>query len=306
MHVAQFIQRYPPALGGSEAYIAPAERVPRRARRRRDRVDDHRGGTGGDVAAGAGRTAAQRAEPPRRRVPPGVSSRPRYRPLRFPAPALHPQSALASPASPLAVPHDAVQPDLPRRCGATPAATPARSTRSTPRRSRTRSRSLCGLRLARRRGVPFLLTPFLHLGDPDDPHDRTRRQYTAAAPALAAAPGRPRVRADARSSATPCCRLGVPAERVVLQGLGVDPAECTGGDRDAARAAWGVAADEVVVGHLANNSVEKGTVDLLRAAERAWARGIDSASCWPGRRCRTSARSGTASPRRTASRGSAC
>ena len=33
----------------------------------------------------------------------------------------------------------------------------------------------CGLRLARRRGVPFLLTPFLHLGDPTDPRDRTRR-----------------------------------------------------------------------------------------------------------------------------------
>jgi glycosyltransferase involved in cell wall biosynthesis len=29
----------------------------------------------------------------------------------------------------------------------------------------------------------------------------------------------------------------------------------------------------VVVGHLANNSVEKGTVDLLRAAAREWARG---------------------------------
>ncbi|HZT80314.1 MAG TPA: glycosyltransferase family 4 protein, partial [Gemmataceae bacterium] len=30
---------------------------------------------------------------------------------------------------------------------------------------------------------------------------------------------------------------------------------------------------EVVVGHLANNSVEKGTVDLLRAAEIAWRAG---------------------------------
>ena len=30
----------------------------------------------------------------------------------------------------------------------------------------------CGLRLARRQGVPFLLTPFLHLGDPNDRRDR--------------------------------------------------------------------------------------------------------------------------------------
>src|SRR5205807_10082596 len=36
----------------------------------------------------------------------------------------------------------------------------------------------CGLRLARRRGVPFLLTPFLHVGNPDDSGDPTRRAYT--------------------------------------------------------------------------------------------------------------------------------
>ena len=36
----------------------------------------------------------------------------------------------------------------------------------------------CARRLARRVGAPFVLTPFLHLGDPDDPNDRTRRAYT--------------------------------------------------------------------------------------------------------------------------------
>src|SRR5207245_1235213 len=40
-----------------------------------------------------------------------------------------------------------------------------------------------------------------------------------------------------------------------------------------ARAAWGIDPGDVVIGHLANNSREKGSVDLLRAAERAWARG---------------------------------
>src|SRR5205814_1073415 len=60
-------------------------------------------------------------------------------------------------------------------------------------------------------------------------------------------------------------QCGLAPEKVVLQGLGVEPAECTGGDRDRARCAWGIAAKEVVIGHLANNSREKGTVDLLRA-----------------------------------------
>jgi glycosyltransferase involved in cell wall biosynthesis len=133
---------------------------------------------------------------------------------------------------------------------------------------------VCGLRLARRRGVPFLLTPFLHLGDPGRAGDRTRRRYTA-----------PHLRwllrqADRVFAQTPGERdallaLGVPAGRVVLQGLGVDPGECTGGDRARARAAWGLRPGEPAVGHLANQSVEKGTVDLLRAAERAWAGGAD-------------------------------
>ena len=124
---------------------------------------------------------------------------------------------------------------------------------------------LCGLRLARRRGVPFFLTPFLHLGDPTDPRDRTRRQYT-----------RPHLRwllnrADGVFVQTPTefrtvVGLGVAENRVILQGLGVDATECTGGDRDAARRSWGLAPGEFAVGHLANASVEKGTVDLLNAA----------------------------------------
>ena len=36
---------------------------------------------------------------------------------------------------------------------------------------------------------------------------------------------------------------------------------------------WRVGKEEVVIGHLANNSQEKGSVDLLQAAERAWRRG---------------------------------
>jgi glycosyltransferase involved in cell wall biosynthesis len=131
----------------------------------------------------------------------------------------------------------------------------------------------CGLHLARRLGVPFLLTPFLHLGDPDDPADRTRRTYTSTA-LLSLARAADAVFAQTAGERAALLASGLPEERVILQGLGVDPAECTGGDREAARRAWGAAPDEVVVGHLANNSAEKGTVDLLRAAERLWRQGL--------------------------------
>jgi glycosyltransferase involved in cell wall biosynthesis len=127
----------------------------------------------------------------------------------------------------------------------------------------------CGLRLARRRGVPFLLTPFLHLGDPTDPRDRTRRQYTSA-PLRWLLRQADRVFVQTPSEAQAVIGLGVPSERVVLQGLGVDPAECSGGDREAARRGWGVRPGEVMIGHLANLSEEKGSADLLRAARSGW------------------------------------
>jgi glycosyltransferase involved in cell wall biosynthesis len=131
---------------------------------------------------------------------------------------------------------------------------------------------VCGLRLARRLGVPFLLTPFLHLGDPDDPRDATRRAYTKPAlMCLLHAAGRVFVQTEGERQEA--LRHGLADEKLVLQGLGVDPRECTGGDRERVRALWQVGGGDVVVGHLANNSAEKGTVDLLRAAELLWRQG---------------------------------
>lgn len=131
---------------------------------------------------------------------------------------------------------------------------------------------LCAHRLARRLGVPFLLTPFVHLGDPDNPRDRVRRAYL-----------RPPMRyllglADRLFVQTPgehqtLLDLGLPKEKLVLQGMGIVGEECTGGDRDRQRQLWGIAAEDVVIGHLANLSPEKGTIDLLRAAGEAWQQG---------------------------------
>jgi glycosyltransferase involved in cell wall biosynthesis len=130
----------------------------------------------------------------------------------------------------------------------------------------------CARRLARRLSVPFLITPFLHTGDPDDPDDRVRSGYTR--PELidmARVADRIFVQTEGERQTLVAC--GIAPEKLVLQGLGVDLPGCTGGNRQRARARWGVAADEVIVGHLANNSVEKGSVDLLRAAQEAWLAG---------------------------------
>src|SRR5207248_11105166 len=61
--------------------------------------------------------------------------------------------------------------------------------------------------------------------------------------------------------------------KVVLLDMGVAAEECTGGNRARSRQQWQADSGEVVIGHLANNSEEKGSVDLLRAAELAWKNG---------------------------------
>jgi glycosyltransferase involved in cell wall biosynthesis len=275
MHVAHFVHRYPPAVGGCEAYV---ERLGRFLADRGDGVTVWTS-TAVDLEAmwqppGAA-TARERLTAESRSLavaaPGGVDVR-RYSPLWFPGRRyvlkalsllpLPPLQALTLPCNPVcpgmwrdagrfAGPLDAVH------AFAFPYAFPI----------------ACGLRLARRRGVPFLLTPFLHLGDPDDPRDRTRRQYTSR-PLRWLLRQADRVFVQTPSEFDAVIRLGVPADRVILQGLGVDPADCTGGDREAARRNWGVGPGEVAVGHLANLSVEKGTLDLIRAAERAWATGV--------------------------------
>jgi glycosyltransferase involved in cell wall biosynthesis len=130
----------------------------------------------------------------------------------------------------------------------------------------------CAHKLARRKRAPYFLTPFLHLGDPDNHRDRTRRAYTSKGlrSLLLAAD---RVFAQTPSERDMISQLGVGDEKIVLQGMGVDFADCTGGDRATARASWHIRDDEVVIGHLANQSKEKGTVDLLRAALVAWEMG---------------------------------
>jgi glycosyltransferase involved in cell wall biosynthesis len=131
---------------------------------------------------------------------------------------------------------------------------------------------VCARRLARRLRVPFFITPFLHLGDPDDPNDRTRRGYTSPALAwlLKEADG---IFVQTPSERDAALRLGLSPDKVILQGLGVDPTECTGGDRFTARQRWGLPPDAFVVGHLANLSAEKGTNDLIAATEPLWRQG---------------------------------
>jgi glycosyltransferase involved in cell wall biosynthesis len=264
MRVAHFVQRYPPALGGSEAYFA---RLGRYLAAAGDGVSVF---TTAAVDLEGMWTTRGRCLRPGVAVEDGVEVR-RYGLLRFAGMnrvlrALHviphrSWQCLTISCNPLAwgMWRDAGRPDAPFdlvHATAFPYGWVI----------------ACGLRLARRLRVPFVVTPFLHLGDPDNPRDRTRPVYLQPAlQAMLRAADRIFVQTEVERAALR--ERGFPEEKLVLQGMGVTPADCTGGDRRRARAAWGVGPDKVVIGHLANNSREKGSVDLLRAAERAWRRG---------------------------------
>jgi glycosyltransferase involved in cell wall biosynthesis len=263
MHVVQFVHRFPPALGGAESYSA---RLSHFLATRGHTVDVWTT-TAIDLPAfwqGGHRETDAGSDTP------GVLVR-RYRPVRFPARRYVLKAASLLPIRPLqclAAPCNPVCPgmwrDAERYDGPLDAVHATAFPYSFP--------IFCALRLALRRDVPFFITPFLHWGDPDNRRDRTRRQYSAPHLAwlLRKADG---VFVQTERERTLVEALGVHAGRIHLQGLGVEPEECTGGNRSFARYAWGFDREEVLVGHLANNSIEKGTVDLLSAAELAWEQG---------------------------------
>ncbi|QVL33075.1 glycosyltransferase family 4 protein [Telmatocola sphagniphila] len=123
---------------------------------------------------------------------------------------------------------------------------------------------LCGLKLARRLGCPFILTPFVHIGPWNDPNNAIRRAYLAK-PMVRLLRESDLIFAQTPSEVQAIQQMGVPAEKIRLQGLGVDTTEVTGGNRLQARSRWGAMEDQLVIGHLANLSREKGTLDLLEA-----------------------------------------
>ena len=264
MKIAHFVQRYPPAVGGSEAYFA---RLSRYLAKNGNHVSVFTT-YAKDLESFWSRQGA--CVPSGIRVEDGVEIR-RYKLARWPG-RRWPLKALSL------IPHRIWQ-CLTMPCNPITWGMWSDAGKSTQSFDVVHATAFpyawpiaCGLRLARRQGVPFLLTPFLHLGDPENANDRTRASYTSP-PLLSLLRAADRVFVQTRLEYQEIARHGIPEEKLVLLGMGVDFKECTGGDRDGVRAGWGVNKDEVVVGHLANQSREKGTVDLLQAAERLWRKG---------------------------------
>ncbi len=252
MRIAHFLHRYPPALGGAESY---ARRLTRFYEAHGDHVTVFTS-TADDLGAmwhaGLHEFPEQLTGPVRR-----------FKPLHFPARRYVLKALSLIPHAPLqarALPCNPVCPGMRRVLDADTMPYDVVHAFAFP----YTYPCVMALRLARRRNAAFALTPFLHLGDLADDRNRTRRQYTSR-PLRWLLRQADVVFCQTAAEADAVAGLGVPRGRVVLQGLGAEPGECTGGDRRAARARWNVGDDDVAVGMLANHSPAKGTPDLLAA-----------------------------------------
>jgi len=143
-----------------------------------------------------------------------------------------------------------------------------------------------GVRLAERTGARLVMSPFTHVAPPGPSGARMRRAYLSPLNVrLLSRADRVFVQTDLERRTLAEAGLA-PASQTIV-GLGVDARECTGGDRQRFRRARQLADDVVVVGHLANKSWDKGTVDLLDAAERLWDKGLSFVLVLAGSEMRT-------------------
>jgi len=124
---------------------------------------------------------------------------------------------------------------------------------------------------ARRRDVPLVVTPFVHLGEGGDrrvlKYYSMRHQLGALRRAAAVVAQTPREYRFLRS-------CGVDEVRLHLVGAGVDPATVTGGDGAAFRARHGI--DGPIVACIGAMAHDKGTPHVVAALQRLWREGSEA------------------------------
>ncbi len=124
------------------------------------------------------------------------------------------------------------------------------------------------LAFARRRGIPFVVTPFTHLGAPGQ--RRVQRYYTMRHQVeimrQAAA-----VLTQTSLETDLLARLGVPGARLFCVGAGINPAEVTGGDGRRFRERRRL--EGPIVFSIGTLAYDKGTVHTIEAMRRLWVQG---------------------------------
>ena len=127
---------------------------------------------------------------------------------------------------------------------------------------------IAGWRYARQRGLPFVATPFVHVGE------RAVQRFYTMPHQLGVLRDADRVIVQTDIEGRELARLGVPAERITRLGMGVDLERLQGGDGERFRAEQGVSGP--IVTFMGAVTDDKGAIHLLRAMQRLWEQGREA------------------------------
>jgi glycosyltransferase involved in cell wall biosynthesis len=119
---------------------------------------------------------------------------------------------------------------------------------------------------ARRHGIPFVATPFVHVGE------RTVQRFYTMPHQVGVLRDADRVFVQTGIEEKELVRLGVLQARIVRLGMGVDLEQLKGGDGDRFRKQYGI--DVPVVTFMGAVTDDKGAAHLVQAMQRLWDRGM--------------------------------
>lgn len=120
-------------------------------------------------------------------------------------------------------------------------------------------------RYATRHGLPFVLTPFVHLGEP---HDETVRRYYTMPHQVLMMQKSDRIIVQTDLERDHLSSLGVPTSTMRKVGVGVSPEKLGGGSGARFREKRGLRTP--IVFYIGVQAYDKGTVHLVEAMKRLW------------------------------------
>lgn len=122
---------------------------------------------------------------------------------------------------------------------------------------------------AKKRNIPFLITPFIHFGEP---HDVAALIAKLSGHHLRIFQESDLIIVQTTLEKEVLCRLPLRRDKIVVVGVGVNPGELTEGNGPRFRAKHGIAADDIVILHVAEKSFIKGSIHLVEAVRRLLSR----------------------------------
>lgn len=126
-------------------------------------------------------------------------------------------------------------------------------------------------RYAERVGIPHIITPFTHLGEPGD---KSISRYYTMPHQIDLERRAAKVIVQTRLERDFLADLGVPGKKMARVGVGVNPYEVVGGQGERFRRKYGV--EGPIVYYIGAAAYDKGAVHTIEAMQRLWARGVDA------------------------------